>query len=853
MLRIVTSVDGKAVWDRMLRAWRADDGAKLIVAGPLVRHRVLVKEVTGRGTLLGGVVDTMERLWRDVGGRAEIPAPLDDLEMHAALTQALGDPGIPPLLSAIAARPGDVDHLLRHLKHLDDWVQDDYPARTPMEAGIADLRALLDERGAASRARYRVLTARAARATAYGQPLHVAPPAAIRPTTGHLLTGLAEHSEVTLYLAVGPDALDPLLAQLGINSAQAEIEVVAASHPAPTPRLIEADDEIEVAIEQAATWAEQGAPLEDIAVCVASDDDADAAVHAAGRRGLPVVAGRGAAMRDSLVGALLERITLALDAATDAPDLRNDLFADLIECDDAVELGLTGPEVLAVEGARADGVLAEAEALHALGLLLADNAYQRAGGSIDVLGPQLQQAFLWLDALRNQITTLRKAQVAPPPRAQVVLQESVAVPRPRGATEGVAIIRLHEAASLGVRRVAVTGLSAGQVPSPPPASPFTSRGLLEAQPLLRPRDQHTDFACAIAMASDDLTLIRQPQGADGIERDPSPWFIDAAHGAHPEQVSARDGRAPRRMLQARARAGLAAPAPVGQAIDALTRHRRDPEFPGSTRDQISVTTLEEYLRCPLGWMVGRHMRPWGRGSVNMHMGNVADQAMEAAMNLGGTRPVHDAPLKDRLAHALASIPANPEWALVPRDKRDMLTGWVEATATKYFDPEYMNEIAPGWRPIAAQARLRSTVLVEGFTITGVADRVDLTDWGVLVIDGKLQRSIQIPEGSRRGDELQKGLYPAMAAGSPDLGLPRDVLGFLYVSVAHHDHVGSTTREVGGGGAVDDQWAADTARARERAAIACHGIRDQDVWSTGETCDAPWCGHRLISTTGRGGL
>jgi len=851
MLSVVHSPHGESLWDTALTNWRTDDTSTLIVAGPLVRHRVLVREVTERGTLLGGVVDTMERLWRDVGSRAEVPPPLDDVELRAAVVDALGDPSTPPRLAAIASRQADVDRLVAHLKHLDDWVQGDYPAQTPIEAGIADLRALLADRAVVSRARFRVLTAGAAAGVAYGQALHITPPSAIRPTTGQFLTALAAHTDITLYLSVNTAGLDALLTQLGLDPAAVECSEIISTAPPATLRLVEADDEVEVAVEQAATWGEQGVPLDDIAICVPTDDAADAAIQAAARRGLPVVAGRGAAMHDSLVGAILERITLTLDAADDLPRLRDDLLADLAESPDAAALGLTEDEVLAVEQARAGGVLDEAEALHALGLRLADNAYQAAGGTIDVLGPQLQQAFLWLDALRTQVATLRAHGVTPPARAHLILEESVAVPRPRGTTGGVAVIRPHEAASLGARHVALTGLSAGTLPAPPPASPFASRALLDAQPLLRPRDQHTDFACAVATASSALTLIRQPQGADGIEREPSPWFIQAAQGEEPEQVSARDGRAPRRLMQARARAGLADPAPVAQALDALARHRRPPEFPGSTRDQISVTTLEEYLRCPLGWMVGRHMRPWGRGSVNMHMGNVADHAMEAAMNLGGNRPVQKASVDDRVMHALASIPKDDEWALVPRDRRDMLTGWVEATCRKYFDPEYMNEIAPGWRPVAAQVRLQSRIIVDGFTVTGVADRVDLTDWGVLEIDWKLQRSIQIPDNSRRGDELQKGLYPLMAAGSPELSLPRDILGFLYVSIAHQDHVGSTTREVGGGGAVDDLWAADSARAKERASLACHGIRDQQVWDTGEYCDAPWCGHRLISTTAWG--
>ena len=859
MLRIVTSVDGSTVWDHILRAWRADDDATLIVAGPLVRHRVLVKEVAERGTLLGSAVDTMERLWRDVGSRAGVPAPLDDVQLRAAVVDALRDPSIPPRLAVVADRLSDTDRLVSHLKHLDDWVQDDYPATTPIEAAIADLRQLLAERGVVSRARFRVLAASAAGDVAYGRALHVAPPSAIRPTTGMFLSALACHADVNLYLAVLPADLDALLAQLGIDRQTGEADGTLEVTPLTTSafpgsvRPIEADDEVEVAVEQAATWGEDGVPLDDIAICVPGDDDADQAIHAAARRGLPVVAGRGAGMRDSLVGAMLERITLTLDAVAAAPSMRDMLVADLIEDPDAASLGLAPDDVTAIDRARSGGAIDEADALHALGLRLADTAHQAAGGTVEVLGPQLQQAFLWLDALRTQVATLRAHGVDPPARAHLILEESAAVPRPRGTTGGVAVIRPHEAAALGATHIALTGLSAGTLPRVPSASPFTSRALLDAQPLLRPRDEHTDLACVRAMATGAIAAIRQPQAADGIERDPSPWFLELAGGTAAEAISARDGRAPRRILQARARAGIADTKPVAQALDALARHRRNPEFPGSTREQISVTTLEEYLRCPLGWMVGRHMRPWSRGGVNMHMGNVADNALEAAMNLGGATPVQTAPVAERVKHAMAHIPTDPEWALVPRDRRDLLTGWVEATARKYFDPEYMNEIAPGWRPIAAQVRLRSTTLVDGFVITGVADRVDLTDHGVLVIDWKLQRTIQIPDGAKRGDELQKGLYPAMAAGSRDLGLPRDVLGFLYVSIAHQDHVGSTTQEIGGSGAVDDQWLADTARARERAALACHGIRDKRVWDTGEFCDAPWCGHGLISTTGRGGL
>ena len=51
MLSVVHSPHGESLWDTALTNWRTDDTSTLIVAGPLVRHRVLVREVTERGTL----------------------------------------------------------------------------------------------------------------------------------------------------------------------------------------------------------------------------------------------------------------------------------------------------------------------------------------------------------------------------------------------------------------------------------------------------------------------------------------------------------------------------------------------------------------------------------------------------------------------------------------------------------------------------------------------------------------------------------------------------------------------------------------------------------------------------------
>ena len=134
---MVTYTQPSLVWDSLLGDWQRDPDSRLIVAGALARHRVLTHAVAEHGTLLGGTVDTMERLWRDVGSRAEVPAPLDDIELRAMVTDALGHDSIPQILKAVANRPADIDRLVAHLKQLDDLVGDDYPAQSPVEGGIA--------------------------------------------------------------------------------------------------------------------------------------------------------------------------------------------------------------------------------------------------------------------------------------------------------------------------------------------------------------------------------------------------------------------------------------------------------------------------------------------------------------------------------------------------------------------------------------------------------------------------------------------------------------------------------------------------------------------------------------------
>jgi hypothetical protein len=413
------------------------------------------------------------------------------------------------------------------------------------------------------------------------------------------------------------------------------------------------------------------------------------------------------------------------------------------------------------------------------------------------------------------------------------------------------------APALGAPCVVMTGLAAGTLPRPPATTPFSSAELLACLPRLAQRDEHPDLSAIVATASSALVMVHSAQSPEGIEVDPSAWLNElvaeaaAEGGAPPAEAgrSIRESSAPRRRLQSTARSGRRDSGPVSAAIEQLARHRDAGTLPPDLiGKRQSVTALETYLRCPLGWLVGRHLNPWEPGSPARHMGTVADDAMGAALRLGKGPVVVEANVEDRVNAAIADMHANVWYPQIPRNERADLEEWTVRAVRKYFDADYMNSIASGWRPVAEQQPLAMTI--DGITVSGMLDRLDVTDEGVLVIDWKLQRGLALPGREARGHELQRGLYPLMARGLTIGGsaITSDILGFMYVSLAHGDHNGSFTTAVGGGGAVDAGWPNDCRQAQDNAALAIAGIRAGEVWEIGENCRASYCGHHYLSDT-----
>ena len=835
--------------------------ARLFVGSALCRHRILEDQVAARGTVLGGSIDSIERLWHELARRGGVPDPVDDVELTACVQELLSEPGIPAALQRVGRRPADVGRLVRHLKQIDDTVGDDYAPTDDIERGIATIRERLLEIGVVSRARFRALTAAAADGIDFGRPLLVAPPSAASPVLGAFLRALGTAQPVYLYIATRPIDLAGALDDLGLTPADATVAEHFSSPPlAPRLRLVAADDEAEVAVEEVGDLLSRGHAPKQIMVVTPDRESGETVVAAAGARGIPAVSGWGAGVHDSLIGSLLERIA-AFGTRDDDYELLDDQQRSLAEHVDAAFVGLTlldireSGEVLSKTGSP----LEQVRYLHSLGLRLANGLIDRLGVEPTDIGPQMQQAYLWLDALRTQIDTLDRleARGLPVPDATTILRDAVAMPRPRGDAAGIAVVTPRMAPALGAPCVVMTGLAAGTLPRPPATTPFSSAGLLARLPRLGQRDEHPDLSAIVATASSALVLVRSAQSPEGIKLDASAWLNELAAEAAAEsdgavtnaERSIRESSAPRRRLQKTARSRRPDGGAVSAAIEQLARHRDAGTLPADLiGKRQSVTTLETYLRCPLGWLVSRYLNPWEPGSPARHMGSVADEAMSAALHLGTGPVAVKADIEDRVNAAVADLRGNVWYPQIPRNERSDLEEWTVRAVRKYFDADYMNSIAPGWRPVTDQARLKMTI--DGITVSGMLDRLDVTDNGVLVIDWKLQRALALPGRETRGHELQRGLYPLMARGYETGGgtLPTDILGFMYVSLAHGDHNGSFTTAVGGGGAVDNGWPNDCRQAQENAALAIAGIRAGEVWEIGETCRASYCGHHYLSDT-----
>jgi len=145
---------------------------------------------------------------------------------------------------------------------------------------------------------------------------------------------------------------------------------------------------------------------------------------------------------------------------------------------------------------------------------------------------------------------------------------------------------------------------------------------------LRPRAPGTSetrlrFTHAVIAASERLVLARRVADDDGRELAPSPYWMETCRviGRDPEQLDRRTGArgdvlderdvAPteREALRRLAAGGYVASGLLTSAAPRRTRVLGVPMGGFDDVSEVTVTSLDAFLRCPYGWFFDRYLAP----------------------------------------------------------------------------------------------------------------------------------------------------------------------------------------------------------------------------------------------------
>jgi ATP-dependent helicase/DNAse subunit B len=217
------------------------------------------------------------------------------------------------------------------------------------------------------------------------------------------------------------------------------------------------------------------------------------------------------------------------------------------------------------------------------------------------------------------------------------------------------------------------------------------------------------------------------------------------------------------------------------------------------------------MRCPRGWFLQRIMK--------------------------AEAPYRERTVKGRTAHSLIETAdrdgieaARAQWKQSQDDENTMEI--VERAWKKYCSD---------WTHggVRHQEVTMTLTLDSGHQIKGRADRVDEREDGVLVIDWKLRSKVNPTDSEFRQSQLQRYLYPQMAAET----YKKPALGMLYVSLQHNRHEGSTVGDLGLGDSVNPHWKEESEVALKRVETAIGEIEEGHWWRKGESCPE-WCSCKL---------
>jgi hypothetical protein len=821
------------LWQDLEAQWRRDEAA--IVWPNLLAEERFLRQALQQESLLGKRTMTVDDLWRRVGEAAGVrEIKRDEVKSKVASLLAGEDSRLESLRRGWS--PDDLDTLVRHLEAVEE--REGYEPTTAVERAVLVLCDELEKQGGPTIVRHRYRNhVPFAKGLTLEHPLILAPLGTPDLRLIRLLSSLAASNDITVYLLTSAvleeEALEPYRYASG-GELNLESHLTAARWPAglfagasaarkkPPARWVEADSELEAAVDVACRWVAAGTKPEDIAIAFQSADAYGARLEwLASRRGLPISMRHQLGVRDTQVGSLLLRL---VEADLSAEPERMEFLES-----EGEQTPLTLGDLEAIASSRQLGVETELQALHALGMRLLGDLPESG-----LMSDAQARAGVWLDALKAA------TQVIPVGTTALEVVETARSRRQlRGDDNGVAIISYPETPSFRPQRLILCSLSGGEYPSLPQRSPFVSAELAAQEPHLGVSDQRPEFTAAVLAAAEEVVFVRGATSRSGEKYPPSIYWEETRRvaaelelGTGVEQwASGHHSTERRRLLQRSARERVLLGDELKRIHETVSAERLPAGAFGGERAEFSVTELEQYLSCPYGWFVRYVLGVRDRQGWRAWRGDVAHGALEDALAV---------PLEERSQALKDSLRARGDGRLTALELT-LFDAWLETISHDYGDliPDAEHYFEMELQSAALEG------LGDGVLVKGRADRVDIGA-EVLIVDYKTRRRPAPSES--KAHQLQRYLYPLMAAGDPRAkGAPP--LGMVYVALLSGEHEGTLLHPLDTlppNGKVSYNWEAESQAALGAAAGAVEGILNAQV-SVGSHCK-DYCPHYALSQT-----
>ena len=789
--------DPVLLWDKILE--ELNEETLLILPSQLARNQFLQRQgdkAIWSGNILT-VLDIRKKIKDIMDNESQI---LLNAEMHAYVENLLENEQLPESLRNLKDMPGAIDILTFHLAYIDTWADLAYKPTNETEAGIELIRKTIDNNGYMSSVTFSSTTARHAKDLRLSyKKIIFAPVGNLDPMLSGLFKGLAENHYTSAYLLVDPSQADSLLKQSRLEDYNCHTNFTDSSHKKESK--IAAHHQAETILDTVAAWIEEGASKSQIGIITAKDDDLwNQLEQQAAMRGLPISIRTSTTTKTSALG------TALLDLVE---HWQGRSFTD--------QTVIKGSEVF--PETKWHEIISELDA--APNLQERVSILYRAGQNIlqrtdpFILHKQIDQE--WLDGL-HYFRLNQKLQVGD---LVIILSSIKSQPRLRGALDGVLVISYEEAPPFIFERVIYASLDSETYPPRVRRSAFISEELLEAVPELEETDHKPEFSAALLIATEERAFIRLSHSPSGQEMGHSPYWPTEDLPLPPLK------QARSRQLQHKARHKTDLP----EIIDLIPQTYRN-QLPqgalGGPRTTYSVTELENFQSCPLGWFVRYALGVRSQTSSQAELGSLSHKILEETINLD--EEIRAAQIKEMIQN---------NQGLFPESTLSVLEQRLKALSNIYSPPAWPLSIK------SVEGYFEEAGLIPGrpaYKIKGRADRVDENEDGdILIIDYKSGRR---PNRNHK-TEFQSSLYPLLA----EKKYGQKPLGLIYVSIRFNDHDGLLNGPIP---QISNQhtrhdWQKESEKVVSTINDLITKIEDGDFLEIGKNCP-DWCGHKSISQT-----